>query len=545
MTEDGSDDLLVFYDLEWSNNEIIQIGSVCGDERFSLCLRPSGRIDPFVRKKIKLDLREGPDGERQVFDMTRKTFLPTVRPDVGLDLFLTWIEKLATPDRKVILVSHGNADILVLDRNLSKFDMEERLYRLVSNFVDFQEYLARHFKDISSRMGLKHLLGIFCKGQTYRLHCADEDSAALQQIFLNLHTMRGVLKSNYLKNAANMRKVLLRSISLPKSCKEIKELAGRLNPGSQYVLLPNIFGVFNIFASSPLFTKIELPENFQFEVSGYVISHAKERYIVRQEYKERTKIELACYIGNAYFLLVHLINANVKSVLNLLLKIGDGESNRGSGRGGMKTVLQPGSPVSVTVLVTSTNYVKVVEIVEARDKKSVDVRKVLSDLHKLRPGERPGPDSEVNEVDKVEDHLDTNSNLTDGDRRPAKVGLLQSKEMIKRNEFREEETDSVTLTRRKKQLDYCKRTRDYQRYLERVSKSERTLDMPKTPNMTRKFSRRQWDGAVKRWKTQVHQEGRRNAQTLNENKSDNESVNGMGNSAQVVELTHSVGSMIM
>lgn len=529
--------LLVFYDLEWSNNEIIQIGAASGDQRFSLCLRPSGRIDPFVRKKIKLDLREGSDGERQVYDMTRRTFLTTVRPEVGLDLFLTWLEQLASGQSRLILISHGNADILVLDRNLSKFDMEERLYRVVHNFVDFQDYLARHFKDISSRMGLKHLLGIFCKGQTYRLHCADEDSAALQQIFLNLHRMRGVLKSNYLRNAANMRKILLRSISLPKSCKEIKELAGRLNPGSHYVLLPNIYGVFNIFASSPLFTRIELPENFQFEVSGYVISHVRERYVVRQEYKERTKIELACYIGNAYFLLVHLINSNVKSDLNLLQKTGD------IGR----IVLAPGSPVSVAILVTSTNYVKVVEIVEAKDKRSVDVNKILSDLHKLRPGEKPSHDSEVNEVDKMENNLDSNSNLTIMEPRPNKVGLIHSKETVRRNETREEETDPVTLARRKKQLDYCKRTRDYQRYLERVPKSQRSLDMPKTPNMTRKFSRRQWDGAVKRWKTQVHQEGRKNSKMLNDSNSDidDTSVNGAANSAQLVEITHNVGSMNM
>ena len=40
---------LVFYDLEWSQSEIIQIGAVCESADFSQCIRPSGKIDPFVK----------------------------------------------------------------------------------------------------------------------------------------------------------------------------------------------------------------------------------------------------------------------------------------------------------------------------------------------------------------------------------------------------------------------------------------------------------------------------------------------------------------
>ena len=40
---------LVFYDLEWSQSEIIQIGAVCESSDFSQCIRPSGKIDPFVK----------------------------------------------------------------------------------------------------------------------------------------------------------------------------------------------------------------------------------------------------------------------------------------------------------------------------------------------------------------------------------------------------------------------------------------------------------------------------------------------------------------
>ena len=78
---------LVFYDLEWTQNEIIQIGAVCEGSDFSQCIRPSGRIDPFVRKKIKLDVRKDHTGVWQVFDLVRKQFLHTVSPKEGFERY--------------------------------------------------------------------------------------------------------------------------------------------------------------------------------------------------------------------------------------------------------------------------------------------------------------------------------------------------------------------------------------------------------------------------------------------------------------------------
>lgn len=488
---------LVFYDLEWSQNEIIQIGAVCGTYEFSQCIRPGGRIDPFVRRKIKLDIREAPSGERQIFDMERRIFLPTVDAKVGFVNFLKWLEEVSEGDQ-VIMISHGNADILILDRNFSKFDLEDELYRFVKKYVDFQEYLSEYFKDISSRMSLKDLVGIFCKHQGYRLHCADEDSRALKHVFMNLHQMRGVDKSVYERNLSNMRKLYMKSITVPKSCKEIKELANKLNPGSQYVLLPNIFGVYNIFASSLLFSVLEPPENYQFEVPGYSISHSTERYVAREEYKERTKIELACHIGNAYFILTHHLNSNVKSPLNLVKKTG------------MKVVLAPGTPVSVTVLVTSTNYVKVADISVNEEKKPVNVEKILLDLHKLKRGEKLEGCSVIRNFDQKAcggvESLDSNGNKR-SEEKP--TGLLKfNTHKHNRYDKNEVETDNDILARREKQLEYCKKTDDYKAYVESIPKDQRLDKMPRTPNMNKKYSRRQWDGAVKHWKTQVHTIGR-------------------------------------
>ena len=94
-------------------------------------------------------------------------------------------------------------------------------------------------------------------------------------VFSNMHGMRGVEPADFMKKLEKMKKVYLKSVIIPKNSKEIKEIANHLNPGSKYVLLPSIFGVYNIFVSSPLFKIIEQPENFKFEVSGYCVSHGK------------------------------------------------------------------------------------------------------------------------------------------------------------------------------------------------------------------------------------------------------------------------------
>ena len=187
----------------------------------------------------------------------------------------------------------------------------------------------------------------------FRLHCADEDSKALMSVFNNMHQMRGVTSQVYMKNIDKLKKVYIKSVTIPKNSKEIKDIANHLNPGSKYVLLNNIFGVYNIFVSSPLFNIIEQPENFKFEVAGYCVSHRSERFTTKNSKddtaRERTRIELACHIGNAYFMLTHLVQAGAKSCFNLVRK-----------EGIKRTVLTCGQPLTVMILVTSTNFVKVI-----------------------------------------------------------------------------------------------------------------------------------------------------------------------------------------
>merc|ERR1719295_2509719 len=84
--------------------------------------------------------------------------------------FLDWLEEIGE-GKEVVLVSHGSEDILVLDRNLARYDLQTRLYSLISHLVDFQEYLTNHFTDMKGRAGLDMLVNCYLKGSQYRLHC--------------------------------------------------------------------------------------------------------------------------------------------------------------------------------------------------------------------------------------------------------------------------------------------------------------------------------------------------------------------------------------
>jgi len=69
----------------------------------------------------------------------------------------------------------------------------------------------------------------------------------------------------------------------------------------------------------------------------------------------------------------------------------------------------------------------------------------------------------------------------------------------------EPETDSSIISRREKQIEYGKSTPAYERYINQVPKNARTFKMPHTPEKTKKYSRRQFDGMVKIWKIKIHE----------------------------------------
>ena len=60
------------------------------------------------------------------------------------------------------------------------------------------------------------------------------------------------------------------------------------------------------------------------------------------------------------------------------------------------------------------------------------------------------------------------------------------------------------LVRRAKQIESGRNTADYDWYVKTVDKKDRAGWMPRTPDMSRKCSRRNWDGMVEEWKNSIH-----------------------------------------
>ena len=75
-----------------------------------------------------------------------------------------------------------------------------------------------------------------------------------------------------------------------------------------------------------------------------------------------------------------------------------------------------------------------------------------------------------------------------------------------RMQHNERETDPRRLSQRRKEIAYGKNTLGYERYLRMVPKEKRRhpRDHPPTPDPTRKYSKRQFDGIVRAWRRKLH-----------------------------------------
>ncbi|XP_018326198.1 uncharacterized protein LOC108737673 [Agrilus planipennis] len=79
----------------------------------------------------------------------------------------------------------------------------------------------------------------------------------------------------------------------------------------------------------------------------------------------------------------------------------------------------------------------------------------------------------------------------------------RSKGQQKRSKI-EREHDPIVLKRRQKQIDFGKNTLGYDNYTKTVPKYKRKKEDPVTPDKTIKYSRRGWDGLIKKWRLQLH-----------------------------------------
>ncbi|XP_049851240.1 histone RNA hairpin-binding protein-like [Schistocerca gregaria] len=60
------------------------------------------------------------------------------------------------------------------------------------------------------------------------------------------------------------------------------------------------------------------------------------------------------------------------------------------------------------------------------------------------------------------------------------------------------------LLQREKQIRYGYNTEGYKIYISKVPKSQRTHDMPRTPNKYQPCSKRSWDGQIRKWRRDLH-----------------------------------------
>ena len=136
---------LVFYDLEWTGPELLQIGAVTSERSFMRTVLTDVDIHYKVAEKIKLQTRCDKDGQRKVFDCQDGEFIPTVTIKSALMDFLDWIETIYFKIGQVILISHGSLDIPILIQNFAKFDLDDEFQERISSFINFQDYIKKYF----------------------------------------------------------------------------------------------------------------------------------------------------------------------------------------------------------------------------------------------------------------------------------------------------------------------------------------------------------------------------------------------------------------
>lgn len=80
------------------------------------------------------------------------------------------------------------------------------------------------------------------------------------------------------------------------------------------------------------------------------------------------------------------------------------------------------------------------------------------------------------------------------------------KEIKKRNNELDFETDPHRIQQRQRQIDFGKNTIGYQRYLEKYPvKRKRPRHLPNTPDVRKKCSKRAFDGQVRAWRRRLHE----------------------------------------
>jgi len=305
---------IVFYDLEWSGSEIVQVGAVVAStgETFNRTIVPQRNIQSKVSEKIQLYTQEKGDGsgERVVLDMVTGEVVPSLPARLALHQLLVWLLKVRTTSRpaQLILVSHGTLDISVLHANLTVHGLDEQLLDTVTQFLDLQAYIRQHWPGLP--LALADLLQKFIPDHQFRLHSALDDAKAAMAVFFALHSTtslkEGPLTPSTQLVRANIagaqfcefKRIKLSFVSFEPGAKEICILSSRLNPSSEPQYVETLSDWVGLLSKLPLFRSVDPPGCFMFYVQGWVTHH---HLVERDGAKARTEIRLLCFLGQTYF----------------------------------------------------------------------------------------------------------------------------------------------------------------------------------------------------------------------------------------------------
>ena len=289
---------LIFYDLEWTGSELLQIGAV--DETgntFETTVLTDQDIHVKVAEKIQLETRQDSNGNRGVFDKRNQKFLNTTSLYQALQDFLDWIQKIYFHHGQALLISHGSHDIPVLFQSLAKFNLENLFLERTSEFVNYQDYLRRYHP--SHPQALSDLVKLVHPGKSYNFHSALEDARALADVFFTSSNRKHDWRSNTSLVITNHSKfgfeyeasppVVIPFVDLEKNSRFVSQLADLLNPapGARPVVISDDWRVL-VGGECRLFRRVMLPRCMMISVDGWVMSHQLE--------DNETVIHLLCVI---------------------------------------------------------------------------------------------------------------------------------------------------------------------------------------------------------------------------------------------------------
>lgn len=170
---------LIFYDLEWTGQELLQIGAVSYDDHeedreFERTILTENDIHFKVAETVLLETRHDKNGNRCVYDKRRDQFLKSFTLEDALKDFVDWIQHKYFKYGQIILVSHGSNDIPVIFQSLAKLDLDQIFLERVTELFNFQVYLHQYFPELPRSL-LDLVKRVGCK-ETYFFHSALGDA---------------------------------------------------------------------------------------------------------------------------------------------------------------------------------------------------------------------------------------------------------------------------------------------------------------------------------------------------------------------------------